>query len=89
LGSHKRHESENETWYGIKEEEDDEGKARLSTQTQGEAEKDRSQTTKSPKKTALRKIVNAAKRRRKMKKKRSDPIPAALEAARHAVRLAE
>jgi len=37
------------------------------------------------KKTALRKI-DAAKKA--MKKKRSDPIPAALEAARHAVRLA-
>jgi len=39
------------------------------------------------KKTALRKIVNAAKKAMK-KKKRSHPIPAALEAARHAVRLA-
>jgi len=38
------------------------------------------------KKTALRKIVNAAKQA--MKKKRSDPIPAVLEVARHAVRLA-
>jgi len=38
------------------------------------------------KKTALRKIVNAAKKA--IKKKRSDPIPASLEAARHAVRLA-
>jgi len=38
------------------------------------------------KKTALRKIVNAAKKA--MKKQRSDPIPAALEAARYAVRLA-
>jgi len=38
------------------------------------------------KKTALRSIVNAAKKA--MKKKRSDPIPAALEAARHSVRLA-
>jgi len=38
------------------------------------------------KKTTLRKIVNAAKKA--IKKKRSDPIPAALEAARHAVRLA-
>jgi len=38
------------------------------------------------KKTALRKIVNAAKKA--MKEKRSDPIPAALDAARHAVRLA-
>jgi len=32
LYSHKRHESQNETWYGIKEEED-EGKARLSIKT--------------------------------------------------------
>jgi len=31
-------------------------------------------------------MVNAAKKA--MKKKRSDPIPAAFEAARHAVRLA-